>query len=77
MTLWELVDRRNDLLFAAEDISKAFGDHVWAELGISTRHIDRVINGVFPLQVVEKEIVKCLDRVTGIVEEKKKCALTI
>lgn len=62
-TIDDYIERRNAIQLRAENRSKEAADRTWVELGVANRHITRVIEGIFPLRLVEDEIEKCLTRV--------------
>lgn len=63
MLIEEYIEQRNEIQFQAEALGKELADKCWIELGVANRHIERVVSGIFPLQLVENEIVSCLQRV--------------
>jgi len=62
-TIEDYIDQRNDIQIRAEDLGSELATSCWTELGVANRHIQRVVAGTFPLQFVENEIVRCLERV--------------
>lgn len=62
-TIDDYIERRNAIQLCAENRSKEEADRIWVELGVANRHIQRVLDGVLKLSMVEGEIEKCLTRV--------------
>ncbi|MDE1871811.1 MAG: hypothetical protein KGI06_06255 [Candidatus Micrarchaeota archaeon] len=62
-TIDDYIERRNAIQLRAENRSKEAADRTWIELGVANRHIQRVLDGVLKLPMVEVEIEKCLTRV--------------
>jgi hypothetical protein len=71
VTIEDYIEKRNEIVFSAESVNKELADVVWTELGVANRHIERVIDGVYPLQFVEKEIDTCLFRMKSYIESCK------
>ena len=65
-TIDDYIAERNEIQLRAENKSYDEGTRCWTELGVANRHIERVLNGVLPLRIVENEIAQCLDRARGI-----------
>ncbi len=64
MTIDDYIERRNAIQLRAEPLGKETADRCWTELGVANRHIERVLDGVFPMVPgVEREIVQCFKRV--------------
>jgi hypothetical protein len=64
ITIDDFAQRRNALLLRAEGVSKKVADQCWTRLGVTNRHIEGVLAGIFPLsRIVEDEIVRCCEAV--------------
>jgi hypothetical protein len=67
MTIDDYIEQRNAIQFKAEAISEEIAAKCWIELGVANRHIERVLNGLLSLPIVEQEIIRCLQRVDGLI----------
>ena len=67
-TIDDYIEERNAIQLKAEPLGDKEANKCWAELGVANRHITRVLDGMFELGDVEKEIEACFHRVRKMYE---------
>jgi hypothetical protein len=65
MTIDDYIQQRNGIQLKAEAQGEEIAKNCWTELGAANRHIEHVITGKLKLSDVEHEIIACLRRVEG------------